>query len=220
MKTPLHLLHLCPSALEDRLSIRQLCAVLRRHQDVRFVVTHGSGLDAMQTGLAHQAPFEKQVENTVSYIAEYERDIREINRRIVATLTEEGVSAVSFQGTDMGLFQVDKNGKLACTVDTALCSMVAPGIVPVISLLTAVDDAAVGELEPFVALPRLAHVLQGGETATIDLVASGAESRDEILANAISREIEDDPALESGSIHIVSTDVAHLSLDLAGIPSS
>ncbi len=87
-----------------------------------------------------------------------ERGIRESNQRIVASLTDEGVAAVSIQGCDRRLFRPESGGLTAVLGDDLL-RIAAAGAVPVISMLRAETPAAAVEVSPHEAVPALARAL-------------------------------------------------------------
>ncbi len=96
---------------------------------------------------------------TVPEAALVERALRQVNRRIVGALTEEGVHAVGFQGSDRGLLRSGSGGAVTAGRVAWLAALIEKRAVPVVSAL--VQDAEAGPARA-VSLPAATVALARG----------------------------------------------------------
>lgn len=96
----------------------------------RIVIIHRVG-EVVSRGLENADPADKK------FIVE--RTIRETNQGITRRLIEEGVPAVSIQGSDRGLFRMGSDG--TASSGSWLLPMIKKGTIPVISPLAAGREA-------------------------------------------------------------------------------
>lgn len=75
-----------------------------------------------------------------------ERAARDLNRKLVAELNENGVPAVRITGLDRGLLSLDPDGTLHCRGSAWIRSLVEQGTVPVIATLAETADGVVLEV--------------------------------------------------------------------------
>ncbi len=104
-----------------------------------------------------------------------ERAARDLNRRIVHTLNDAGVSAVRLDAGSRGLFRVGEAGLEVNKTDW-LRALVAQGVVPVIAALLDEGRAAAREVGGGAVAGRLAEALtrSGEPSCVLAMVKSGS----------------------------------------------
>lgn len=143
MPDPIHILYLDAYHLDDPLFVSSLARMMGR---LRRAVPpclwlHGSGERAERLleveGLFPEKKNGRIQPRTPQEVALVEKALRQVNRHIVSTLTEEVIHAVGFQGTDRGLLHMDAHGAIRAGRIGWLVDLIRKGAVPVLSALVA-----------------------------------------------------------------------------------
>lgn len=208
--------------LDDPLFAGALARMLARPGRPPCLLVHGGG-DAAERQFEAAGVFpERQggvlVPKTAAEVAVVERAVRELNRKLVATLTDAVVHAVGLQGADRGLLRPEDDTLTAGRV-TWIQALLERGVVPVVSALVAVEGS-VREVSAVAAARALAAALGPPLTVVVFtktnrpgfIDASGA--RAEVPCAALSGEVVDDPAavcaLVAAGLPVLLTSVAGL----------
>ena len=137
----MYLLYLDDYHLDDLLYVPSLAQQMGRMRRMRPVClfVHSSG-DQAERLLEAEGLFPERKDGLVQAqtpeeAALVERALRQVNRRVVGALTEEGVHAVGFRGADRGLLQVDDDGAVKPGRVAWLKDLIEKRAVPVISAL-------------------------------------------------------------------------------------
>ena len=106
MPEPIYLIYLDLYHLDDLLFLPSLARMMGRQRRPSCLLVHGAGEQAERL-LEAEGLFPERKEglvqvSTAAEAALVERAARQVNRRIVGALTEEGVPAVGVQGIDRG----------------------------------------------------------------------------------------------------------------------
>ncbi len=115
MPESIHLIYLDAYHLGDLLYVASMARMMGRLQRLPpCLFVHGSGEQAERL-LEAEGLFPEQrdglvVARTPQEAALVERALRQVNRRLVGTLTDEGVHAVGLHGTDRGLLRLRPDG--------------------------------------------------------------------------------------------------------------
>jgi hypothetical protein len=146
-------------------------------QDGRTVIVHRVG-EAVDRGLENSDPRDRALIT--------EKTIRETNHGIVRRLTEEGVPAVSIQGSDRGLFR-SRNDRLTTNAGWLL-RMIWTGSIPVVSPLAVGAPGAVGAdpVECAVAIARFAERSGGVQAVLFCSTRKGGLFHDGVRLDAIA----------------------------------
>ncbi len=141
----MYLIYLDDYHLDDLLFVPGLAQRMGRMRRERpgYLFVHGSGGEAERL-LEAEGLFPERKDGLVQVrmareAALVERALRQVNRRIVGALTEEGVHAVGFQGSDRGLLRQGEDGAVTAGRVAWLAALVEKGAVPVVS--ASVQDA-------------------------------------------------------------------------------
>ena len=135
----MYLIYLDDYHLDDLLYMPSLAQQMGRMRHARpaCLFVHGSGEQADRLleaeGLFPEREGGVVQARTPEEAALVERARRQVNRRVVGALTEEGVHAVGFQGADRGLLKVDDEGTVTTGRATWLKDLVEKRAVPVVS---------------------------------------------------------------------------------------
>jgi acetylglutamate kinase len=166
MPAPTYLIYLDAYHLDDLLFVPGLARMMgrlgRKRPPCLFV--HASGEQAERL-LDAEGLFPERKDGLVQVrtaieAALVERAVRQVNRRIVAAFTEEGVPAVGVQGLDRGLVHLNTDGLVTAGRIDWLRDLIARQAVPVVSAL--VQDVRAGharEVHLHAATCALAHAL-------------------------------------------------------------
>lgn len=126
-----------------------------------------------------------------------ERAVREVNQELVATLTDEVVSAVGIQGVDRNLLSRSADGTVEAKNVGWLSALLKQRVVPVVSALVDSASGPAEEIRPESAAVALARSLEASFDPTVCFLSdSEVPSAD----NA-------DGARTEGQIHDLSEDV-------------
>lgn len=174
----MYLLYLDRHHQEDLLFVPQLARTLAAAgpRRPRTALVHGSG-EYVERMLEGQGRFVERaaggalVPGDAEEARLVERGVREMNQKLVATLTDELVPAVGVQGADRGLLRHDGDA-VVLGRGGWLCDLAAQGVVPVVSAL-AQGAAGASEAAPGAALAALAGACSDG-TAVL-LARRGAD---------------------------------------------
>lgn len=138
------------------------------------LLVHGSGDEAEQVLEAEGAEVVRRGGILADLDSEHamlvERAVRQTNKRVVATLTEFGVAAVSVQGSDRGVVQIDESGGVRLGPTDWLFALARQRVVPVVSALTKRGDAVL-QVDPAKVLVGLAERAAEQGSAEIRLLA-------------------------------------------------
>ncbi len=137
----MYLIYLDDYHLDDLLFVPGLAQQMGRMRQVRpaCLLLHGSG-DQAERLLEAEGLFPERKgglvqARTPAEAALIERALRQVNRRVVGALTEEGVHAVGFQGADRGMLRVDEDGTIETGRVAWLKELIEKRAVPVVSAL-------------------------------------------------------------------------------------
>ena len=143
MPEPIHILYLDAYHLGDPLYVSSLARMMGRLRRAvpPCLFLHGSGERAERL-LEAEGLFPEKVDGRVQprtpqEAALVEKALRQVNRQIVSTLTEEIIHAVGFQGTDRGLLRMDERGDIQTGRMGWLVDLIQKGAVPVLSAMVA-----------------------------------------------------------------------------------
>ncbi len=143
------------------------------------VMVHGSG-EKVERTLEAQGYFPERVEGVLDVqTAEQqrlvERAVREVNRDLVGTFTDEVVSTVGVQGVDRGLLRLDEAGGLHTGKTGWVEALVKQRVLPVVSALARTpDETEVREVAPAEALTALAASFEASfDPKAVFLVTTG-----------------------------------------------
>ena len=170
----MYLLYLDDYHLNDLLYVPSLAQQMGRMRRARpaCLFVHGSGEQAERL-LEAEGLFPEREDGfvqarTPEEAALIEQALRQVNRRVVGALTEEGVHAVGFQGADRGLLRVDEDGTVKTGRVAWLKELVEKRAVPVVSALAQGPE---GEAARAVRVPAatvaLAHALGAGDLVVV-----------------------------------------------------
>lgn len=141
MTDPIYLLYLDRYHLDDPLFLSSMAQrmkrVKRRLPPLLFL--HNSG-EQTERLLEAEGYFSKREEGllhlqTSKELALLERAMRDVNRRIVGTLTDEGVHTVGFHGLDRGLLRIGADGQVSAGRVDWLLDLMLKRVVLVLSTL-------------------------------------------------------------------------------------
>lgn len=187
-----HLVYLDRYHQDDVLYIDQLGRILKGSPTrPSLVFFHGSGEEAERV-LEAEAVVPRRLRGRLE-VADpalnvlIEREVRHANQRVVARLTEAGVPAVGFQGSDRGLLRAEASG-LTARVGW-LGKWIERGAVPVVSAL-APSERGVLEVEPAAALVALAEALGASVVFLTKTNRPGVLSEGEPQAEIATEQVE------------------------------
>ena len=166
MTEPAYLIYLDDYHLDDLLylpSLAQKMGRMRRACPLCLFVHGGAGqaerlLEAQ--GLFPERKGGRMVVETLAQAALVERALRQVNRQIVGVLTEEGVAAVGFQGSDRGLLRQNDDGLVEAGRVGWLEALVRQRAVPVVSaFVQGAQEGSVQIVSPSAVAATLAQAL-------------------------------------------------------------
>ncbi|HMB92553.1 MAG TPA: hypothetical protein VKP65_16990 [Rhodothermales bacterium] len=166
MPHPIHLIYLDAYHLDDPLYVPSLARMMGRLRRAvpLCLFLHGSGERAERL-LEAEGRFPKKENGRVQArtpqeAALVEKALRQVNRQIVSTLTEEIIHAVGFQGTDRGLLLMDEGRDVKTGRMGWLVELIQKGAVPVLSALVHhPETAAPYEADLTQVMLAVAHAL-------------------------------------------------------------
>jgi isopentenyl phosphate kinase len=143
------------------------------------ILVHSSG-EKVERTLESKGYFPERTDGVLDVESEeqrqlVERAVRETNQEIVATLTDEVVSAVGIQGVDRNLLGLDEEGRITASNVGWLAALLKQRVVPVVSALVESDDAGTHEVWAADVVVALAKAL----TSSFDPVACGFTTVDQ-----------------------------------------
>ena len=170
----MYLIYLDDYHLDDLLYVPSLAQQMGRMRRVRpaCLFVHGSGEQAERL-LEAEGLFPERKDGVVQArtpeeAALVEGALRQVNRRVVGALTEEGVHAVGFQGADRGLLLVDEDGALTTGRVAWLKDLAEKRAVPVVSALAQRTEEKTARAVPGpAATVALARALGGGDMVVV-----------------------------------------------------
>ena len=189
-------------------SLAQHVAEAGAEEGPTCLLVHGSG-EKVERTLEAQGYFPDRTDGVLDVESEeqrrlVERAVREVNQEIVATLTDEVVSAVGIQGVDRGLFQRASDEPLQASNAGWVSALLKQHVVPVVSALAEDPDSGdvreVSAVEAVRALSRaldasfdpVACVLTTGEAPGLPDGAGGIEET--VGVDAVTEEHVPDPS--------------------------
>ncbi len=171
MLDPIHLLYLDAYHLGDPLYAGTLARLMARRTEALppCLILHGSGDRAVRLfeaeGLFPEVAGGLVQPRTPDEAALVERALRQVNRQLVATLTDEIVYAVGFQGPDRGLLRVTAGGAVRAGRLGWLRDLVRQRVVPVLSALAREDDTGAVREVPLPAVALAVAEILGADDA-------------------------------------------------------
>ena len=189
-------------------SLAQHVAEAGAEEGPTCLLVHGSG-EKVERTLEAQGYFPDRTDGVLDVESEeqrrlVERAVREVNQEIVATLTDEVVSAVGIQGVDRGLFQRASDEPLQASNAGWVSALLKQHVVPVVSALAEDPDSGdvreVSAVEAVRALGRaldasfdpVACVLTTGEAP--GLPDGAGEIEETVGMDAVTEEHVPDPS--------------------------
>lgn len=178
---PLYFVYLDRYHLGDPTFIKNLAheAGQRPSGEPSSIMVHGSG-EKVERTLEAQGYFPERVEGVLEVqTAEQrrlvERAVREVNRDLVGTFTDEVVSTVGVQGVDRGLLRLDESGGLHARKTGWIEALVKQRVLPVVSALARTpDETEVREVASAEALTALAAAFEASfDPKAVFLVTTG-----------------------------------------------
>lgn len=149
MPEPIHLIYLDAYHLDDPLYLSSLARMMGRLKEAAplCLMLHGSGGRAERL-LEAEGFFPEKANGRIQpqspqEAALIEKALRQVNRSIVSTLTEEIIHAVGFQGTDRGLLRMEADGSIQTGRIGWLIDLVKKGAVPVLSAMVSDPERGV-----------------------------------------------------------------------------
>ncbi|MFQ5571841.1 MAG: hypothetical protein ACE5G0_19355 [Rhodothermales bacterium] len=141
MTDPIYFLYVDPYHLDDPFFLSSMAQRMKRVEQrlPPLLILHNSGEQAERV-LEAEGLFPGRVEGrldlrTSKERAVLERAMRDVNRRIVGTLTDEGVHAVGFHGLDRGILRIGAHGQVSAGRVAWLRDLVLKRVVSVLSTL-------------------------------------------------------------------------------------
>lgn len=167
MANPLYLIYLDRYHLSDLLFLQTIARTLSAPgaKRIKGILVHGSAEIAERLleaeGLILGASNEPITPRNLKEGLLLERALREENRKIVSTLTEEGVAAVGIHGMDKGLVRMGDGGRLEVGKVSWLVQVAEQGAFPVVSsLIENAGQHGVGESSMSDLLAALCKALE------------------------------------------------------------
>ncbi len=167
MPEPIHVLYLDDDHLDDPFFVAGLAQRMARRKALPpCLLVHGSGERAERL-LEAEGLFPERAGGLVRVrtpreAALVEQALRQVNRRLVGTLTDAVVHAVGFHGVDRGLLRLEADGTVTAGRVGWVRALLGQRVVPVVSTLVRAGQRGAAQQAPLPAVTlALARALGG-----------------------------------------------------------